>query len=137
MPAAVCGKTIGRSMMPSIARLPGKSRRASRYASGTPKTKPMAVVMSAAMTVRTSERRTSSCRRASPSRPAPAPTIMLPAGSATKVTSTTPATAQSAQNREMRRPGIRAGETDVGGAQGLPGACIPCRRRAAPLVFDI
>jgi len=28
MPAAVCGKTIGRSMMPSMARLPTKSRRA-------------------------------------------------------------------------------------------------------------
>ena len=35
---------------------------------------------------------------------------MLTAGRATKVMSTTPATAQSAQNGEMRRPGIRAGE---------------------------
>ncbi len=111
--------------MPSIARLPGNSRRASRYASGTPTTKPMTVVMSAAVTVRTSERRTSSWRRASPSRPAPAPTIMLAAGRATKVTSTTPATAQSAQNGEMRRPRIRAGEAGARGAQGLPGACTP------------
>ena len=104
MPAAVCGKTIGRSMMPSMARLPTKSRRASRYASGTPTTKPIAVAISAADIVSHSERRMSSWRRASPRRPAPAPTIMLAAGSTTKATSSAPATAQAAQNSEGRRP---------------------------------
>ncbi len=82
--------------------------RASTYASGTPTTKPMTVAMTAAETVSQSERRTSSWRRASPRRPAPAPTIMLAAGSSTKASSSAPATAHSAQKSDGRKRIIAA-----------------------------
>ena len=125
MPAAVCGKTMGRSMTPSSARLPGKSsageqvrqRHAEDEADGGGDERRRDGEDQGAAHVVLPQRLAE--------QPAPAPTIMLAAGSTTKVTSTAPATAQSAQNREMRRPGIRAGEAGAGGTQGLPGACGP------------
>ena len=124
MPAAVCGKTIGRSMMPSIDALAGevparqqiRERDADDEGDGRGDER--------RDTVSHSERRTSSWRSASPSRPAPAPTIMLAAGSTTKATSSAPATAQAP--RTARAAAAHQGRRGRrGGAQDLPGACTP------------
>jgi len=52
IPATVCGMMIGISMMLSTTPLPGKSRLARKYASGTPNTNAMAVAASAVYIVK-------------------------------------------------------------------------------------
>ena len=116
MPAAVCGMTRGTSTTPWTTLLPRKPFRASRYDSGVPSTKAIAVAMKAARKVIPIERRTPHCWATSASPLQPPFTIVTTKGRTRKMRSSPPR-AQKIQPVRRYPVGSR-----VKGSLSLPGA---------------